>query len=308
MKFSTFLEQKEARKTLVLVVDSIKEVSDLFKDHFNKICKENDIKLLLVESNKTKIFKTKIVFKDKDYDLDPCCTVINLRTVTGIPLAEKAIELGYFVFNHPKTLKLAVEKYDSQLWLEKHKYPVPKTIMVKNEEEVEDAMKKIKEFPMVMKITNGSGGRGVVKCEDSESLISSCQAIWESNKLSRCEEVQPLLIQEFLTSNFDVRVNVIDGKISHVAKRQSDSFRNNLSQDGKATTYRLDKKYRKICEEIAEKLNSEWLGIDLMFSGGKGYIIEINTSPGIKSNKEKLGEDFMKFLNKKFEELGSGKI
>jgi RimK family alpha-L-glutamate ligase len=297
-------KKKSKKKCLFMFVDKIKGVSDLFKDHFKKICEENEIKFTLCEVAKTKISKTKITHGKTEHEIDPACTIINLRTPLGVKLATKAQELGFFVFNDPKTLELATDKWVSQKFLEDNKWPAPKTFKVITEEEVEAAAKKIKTYPMVMKIIGGAGGKGVQKCDDYDSLLAACQAIWEANKEGDCENEMPLLIQEFLDGKFDVRVNVIDGKTAHAAKRQSASFRNNLSQDGVASEYKISKKDKKMCEDIAIKLKSEWLGVDLMYHGGKASVIEFNTSPGIASNKEVLGKAFMEWALKKFEELG----
>jgi len=298
---------KKNQKKLFMFVDEIKGVTDLFKEHMKKICKENDIKFTLCEVAKTKISKTKLTHGKVEYEIDPTCTIINLRTPLGVDLAKKAQKLGFYVFNDPKTLMLATDKWEAHKFMESNNFPSPKTFKVKTEEEVEEAAKKIKKYPMVMKVIGGAGGKGVQKCDDYDSLLAACQAIWEANKEASCQIEMPLLIQEFLDSRFDVRVNVIDGKMAHAAKRQSESFRNNLSQNGVASNYRIDKKHQKMCEDLANKLKSEWLGVDLMFNGKnkKVYIIEFNTSPGIAVNKEVLGKAFMEFLLKKFEQMSS---
>jgi RimK family alpha-L-glutamate ligase len=296
-------KKADKKKCLFMFVDKVKGVTDLFKDHLKEICDEKDISFNLCEVDKTKITKTKLTCGKKVYDIDPSCTIFNLRTIFGIDLATKAQKLGYFVFNDPKTLDLATDKWESHKFLEDNKWPSPKTFKVITEEEVEEAAKKIKNYPMVMKIIGGAGGKGVQKCDDYDTLLAACQSIWEANKEGVCENEMPLLIQEMLDSKYDVRVNVIDGEMAHAAKRQSKSFRNNLSQDGTATDYRINKKHKKMCEDIAKKLKSEWLGVDLMFKGDKAYVLEFNTSPGIAVGKEKLGKAFQAFLVKKFEEL-----
>ena len=63
------------------------------------------------------------------------------------------------------------------------------------------------EFPIIMKTLRGSKGVGVLFIESERALNSLVQLLFKQDKHS------DLLIQEYIKTEFDVRVLVLGGKI-----------------------------------------------------------------------------------------------
>ena len=93
------------------------------------------------------------------------------------------------------------------------------------------------EFPVILKTSTGSQtGVGVLIMESMRSLNSTVQML----KLK--DDVMPLLVQEYIKTDHDVRVIILDGEVKAVMKReviQGDDFRSNVSLGAGSDEYEL---------------------------------------------------------------------
>ena len=84
-------------------------------------------------------------------------------------------------------------------------------------------------FPLIMKTLRGSKGVGVLFIDSEKGLDSIVQLIHKQ------DEDADLLIQEYIKTEYDVRVHVLGGKVlAHMATPVIEGdFRSNVSQGSK---------------------------------------------------------------------------
>lgn len=182
---------------------------------------------------------------------------------------------GMFIINERRPMELCANKLYTAIELDNNKITTPRTAFVANLSSLDDALKKVgNKFPIIVKTLTGAEGVGVSKIESYESLKSVLQTLWKYNA--------EIIIQEYLEIKNDVRVLVLNGKVVAAAMRGKapKDFRTNLAQGAEGGPYELSEEEKQIAEKAADVFGTYYVGVDMVLSNGKPYIIELNASPG----------------------------
>lgn len=127
-------------------------------------------------------------------------------------------------------------------------------------------------FPMVVKKVYGSLGEGVFLVKNKEELISLYNEICHN----------PILFQKYVSSSsgHSIRVIVIDGKVfGAFIRKNGDDFRSNFGTTAGSEKLLNPEKYLSFAQEIAEKLDIEYAGIDLLDDENCNIVMcEINSN------------------------------
>lgn len=160
------------------------------------------------------------------YGLGPSTgAIVEEARKKGIPY-KRLNEGSFVVFGHGKNqrriratmtdatsgmgIDIAGDKDDTKKILEKAYIPVPKGILVKQEEELKEALEEI-QFPLVIKPVDGNHGRGI-----TTNIATAAEAI--SAYLIAKEVSDEIIVEEFI-QGLDYRFLVINYKLVAVAKR-----------------------------------------------------------------------------------------
>ena len=127
-------------------------------------------------------------------------------------------------------------------------------------------------FPMVVKKVYGSLGEGVFLIQDRNELMSLYEEICHN----------PLIFQRYVASSKgrSIRVIVIDGKVfGAFIRKNGGDFRSNFGTTAGSEKLENPEKYLKFAQKIAEKLEIEYAGIDLLDDdNGEIVMCEINSN------------------------------
>jgi cyanophycin synthetase len=123
-------------------------------------------------------------------------------------------------------VEIAGDKEDTKFLLDQAEVPVPKGDIVRSEEGLKDAVKRIG-FPLVVKPISGNHGRGITT--DVETLEDAQVAFAAAKKVSRSVIIEKNIYGE------DFRLLVIDHKLVSAAKRTPA----HVIGDGKSTIQQL---------------------------------------------------------------------
>ena len=223
---------------------------------------------------------TLAVIKDNDIEIKLPKAVFVLYLDKDIYLARMLEKAGYRLFNRADFIKFCDDKMLTFIGCANMGIKMPKTIsgpLVYSElkETNFNFLKEVEKelgFPMVVKKVYGSLGEGVYLVKDHDELRNLYSEIARN----------PIVFQEYIPSSFgkSIRVLIIDGKVFGAFIREnSRDFRSNFGDTAGSEELFNGEKYLKFAKEIADKLNIEYAGIDLLIDKNDEPILcEINSN------------------------------
>ena len=197
-------------------------------------------------------------------------------------------KFGIPVYNDADSISRVSDKLLTSQLLVKENLPIPKTILVNGDVDVELIEKEVG-FPCVVKATSGSKGKTVHLCQTKKDFISLMSL------LSSISLKKTMIIQEFVDAQpgTDLRVWVIGGKTVVAMKRTGaeGDFRANISQGGTAELFEITDEVDYLARETARVLGLQIAGVDLLFDKDGYKICEANSSPGFEGMDQYCGQD-----------------
>jgi glutathione synthase/RimK-type ligase-like ATP-grasp enzyme len=239
-----------------------------------------------------------------------------IREVTAVThhtfrFAQRAATEGLIVVDDPESIIRCSNKvYQAELF-DRHELPSPQT-MVAHEDNVEQVAAAIG-FPCVVKLPDSSFSQGVTKIEDGRQELMQClQEIFEHSDLA--------IVQEWLPTEFDWRIGVLDRKPLYACKYhmarghwQIISGRPGRRRYGRVEAVALEKAPARAVElgvKAGSLIGDGLYGVDVKEVDGKFRIIEVNDNPNIDAGYEDaiLGDRLylaiMQFFRAKLDERG----
>ena len=161
-----------------------------------------------------------------------------------------------------------------------------------------DEVSKKLGFPMVVKKVYGSLGEGVFLVQDKEELINLYREICHN----------PILFQKYMATSkgHSIRVIIIDGKVfGGFIRKNGGDFRSNFGTTAGSEKLQNPEKYFSFAQKIAEKLDIEYAGIDLLDDkNGEIVLCEINSNAFFEEFEKTTGLN----VAKAFAEMVARKI
>ena len=203
--------------------------------------------------------------------------------------------------NNRHCMESTSDKYRTSLILAEQQLNQPKNVLIHHQDKSLDAFDRLgTKFPIILKTLTGSLGIGVVKIESEESLSATTQL------LHKLDNNMGVLLQEYIPATYDVRVQVVAGKVHGAIKRPivKRDFRSNVSQGSKPVAHTLTKLEEEHCIQAAKAVDGLWVGVDFIPAKDRNkdlpYFIEINSTPGTKGYTKATGMNICKDVIKTF--------
>ena len=315
-KFKSFITEakEEDYRVVVLSVEhnDSSTTSNRIKEESDKLGLANYV-ISLDGANLSydKTYKIHEAGDERGFDISPSDTVVFVR---GTPARDSSLDLiselekiGICCVNPRLTINMAADKFRTYIKLKDYGLTQPKTVLIPNEDELENAVQKLDtKFPIIMKTLRGSKGVGVLFIESERALTSIVQLMYKTDSSS------DLLIQEYIKSEFDVRVIVLGGKIIGTMQRDvvEGDFRSNYSQGAKVKSYKLSDLEIEQSLLAAKALDGILTAVDFIPSSNPKteppFILEVNSSPGTEGLEEaNSGLNVAKTILEHFKDVAS---
>ena len=197
--------------------------------------------------------------------------------------------------NPRTTINMCADKYRTALRLADYGLTQPMTKLINDPEKSNDIVDEsgIK-FPLIMKTLRGSKGVGVLFVDSPKGLDSIVQLIHKQ------DEDADLLIQEYIKTEYDVRVHILGGKFLAAMKRPviEGDFRSNVSQGSKPEKIKLTELEIEECLKASKAVGGYWTAVDFIPSKNRDkqppFMLEVNSSPGTEGIEEATGMNIAK--------------
>jgi ribosomal protein S6--L-glutamate ligase len=236
---------------------------------------------------------------EKGFEISSSDTVVFIR---GTPTKDSALniiseleKIGICVVNSRTTISTTADKYRTYIKLKDYGLTQPKTELIPDEETLETAVNNLDtKFPIILKTLRGSKGVGVLFIESERALTSIVQLMYKTDSSA------DLLIQEYIKTDFDVRVIVLGGKIIATMQREvvDGDFRSNFSQGSKVKPYKLTELEVEQSLLASKALDGMLTAVDFIASKNPKtippYILEVNSSPGTEGIEEANNKNIVK--------------
>ena len=227
----------------------------------------------------------------KPFEIDPSDTLIMAR---GIGTSAKSGNRswgdmckvfeyeGYTVINSTECHNICNDKWMNNLIFKRENFNTPKTVRINHPEGAKWALEELgADFPLILKTAAGSRGIGVMWIESEKALHGLVQLLY------REDEYIDILIQEYIKTDYDVRVIVCAGKILGAIKRPivADDYRSNVSQGSEPELHELTEIEASESIRAADAVGGLLTGVDFIPAKNrekdKPYFIEVNSTPGL---------------------------
>ena len=193
--------------------------------------------------------------------------------------------MGKETFPSYHTYKFAQDKIKQTAIFQMLKIPHPRTIVFYGPRQKKQILKEFN-FPFIAKIPRGSAkGLGVYLVQSTEDLAHYLN------------QKGPAYIQEYIPIDRDMRIIIIGSRVVLGFWRMAgiDSFKTNLSQGGKISFDPLPQKAMDLALLTASKCGRNDVGIDIIQSGNRFYVLEGNMKYGTKGF-QKAGINYKELL------------
>lgn len=162
--------------------------------------------------------------------------------------------------------------------------PVPYSVYTLSTAEAERVADQFG-YPVVVKLISGYGGQGVMRVQNPEDLSALIDT------LTMFE--QDICLQEYVENpGEDVRIVVIgDETYSYKRIAGEEEWRSNVAAGGHMEPYDAPEEMRDAARRAAELAGFDVCGVDVIGTEEDFVIAEINASPALKGDEERVGID-----------------
>ena len=236
-------------------------------------------------------FRTELITKE-DYGRIAEFDALFIRETTNVNhhtfrFARRAAAEGLVVIDDPHSILNCTNKVFLAELMERYDIPIPKTIVIDK-----DTMDKVTQeltYPFILKQPDGSFSQGVIKINNAEEFDQQKSVLFKKSEL--------LIAQEYMPTEFDWRVGILDRQPLFVAKyymaknhwqiyRHHQSGR---SHSGNAEAVAVENTPKQVIQtalRAANLIGKGFYGVDLKQVKNKCYVIEVNDNPNVDAGVE----------------------
>lgn len=195
---------------------------------------------------------------------------------------------GAYCQNGPVSIARAQDKLRTmQLLCNSKDVDIPRTGFANSPLDTKDLIKTVGGAPVVVKLLQGTQGKGVVLAETAKAAESVINA-FKSLKAD-------ILVQEFIkeSAGVDLRCFVIGDKVVASMERHAAAgeFRANIHLGGTGHKVKITPTERKMAVAAAKVVGLKVTGVDMIRSHDGPKVMEVNASPGLEGLEGTTGKD-----------------
>lgn len=200
--------------------------------------------------------------------------------------ARRAHAEGLVVIDDPDSILLCTNKVYLKELLSRHRVPIPNTLVMHRQNV--DQVAATLGFPCILKQPDSAFSEGVVKATDTQSFRALAERLLAKSEL--------VIAQEYLPTQYDWRIGVVDGKPLWAAKYfmapnhwQIIKHGARARRYGKVEAIGLEEAPAHVVNtavRAANLIGSGLYGVDVKAVGRRAVIVEINDNPSIDAGYE----------------------
>ncbi len=251
------------------------------------------------EAAEERSFSVEFIDKE-DYGRVPEFDALFIRTTTAVNnytyrFARRAEAEGLVVIDDPESIVKCTNKVFLAELLARHRLPTPRTEII-HRDNVDEVPLRLG-YPLILKQPDSAFSLGVVKVGDAASYLNTVEKLLEESDL--------LIAQEFVPTEFDWRIGIIDQRPLYacqyfMARGHWQIYNNEENGDehtGDFKTIPVEMAPQRIVKtalRAANLIGNGLYGVDIKEITGRCSLIEINDNPSIDCGVEdKMMREFL---------------
>lgn len=208
-------------------------------------------------------------------------------TFYGAAIVRQFEMMGVYSANESVSIHRSRDKLRSLQLLARKGIGLPVTSFGYFPDDIEDLIQVVGGAPLIVKLTEGTQGVGVVLCETNQAAKSVIQSFRNLKA--------HFLLQEYVqeAKGSDIRCFVIGNKVvaSMMRKGVDGEFRSNIHRGGTASAIKITPEERSTAIDAAKTMGLNIAGVDILRSKRGPLVLEVNSSPGLKGIETTTGLD-----------------
>lgn len=289
---------KPGRYSLAILHDPAEKLPPSNKKALNKfldIAKKMDIQAeLITEEDSVRLMEFDALF---------IRSTTSLNHIT-FHLSQKAKQNDMVVIDDPLSIIRCTNKVYLNELLKREKIPIPASMLLfRSNENAFEEVAKVIGAPFIVKIPDGSFSVGMRKVSSQEDFAEAQAALFEKSAI--------LLAQEYMPTDFDWRIGVLNGEALfackyYMAKGHWQIYNHagkGSNQSGIVDTlplYRVPQNVVRAALRASSLIGKGLYGVDLKVVNNQAVVIEVNDNPSIDHGIEDaiLGDElYYRILN-----------
>ncbi len=199
-------------------------------------------------------------------------------TFYGCALTRHFEAMGVYTLNSASAITQSRDKLYALQLLINNGLPIPTTGFANSPLDTDELIKMVGGAPLIVKLLEGTQGKGVVLAETkkaAESLINAFKSLRAN-----------ILVQEFVkeANGKDIRCFVVNGRVVESIMRTAapGEFRANIHMGGTASIVRITPEEKRVAILAAKTMNLKVAGVDIIRGQNGPLLLEVNSSPGLE--------------------------
>lgn len=221
-------------------------------------------------------------------------------TFYGTAVLRQFEMMGVFPLNESVAISRSRDKLRSLQLLARKGIGLPVSSFAYSPDDNEDLIGLVGGAPLVLKLLEGTQGKGVVLAETNKAAESVIDAFHGLKAY--------FLAQEFIkeANGADIRCFVVGEKVIASMMRQAKEgeFRSNVHRGGSARPIRITPEERSVAARAARIMGLNVAGVDIMRSSHGPVVLEVNSSPGLEGIEGATGKDIAGSMIQFIEKFG----
>lgn len=203
----------------------------------------------------------------------------------GLAVVRQLETLGVYTVNGSRAIAESRDKMRCLQILSQAGIQVPPTILTHSVRNLRAIVSAAGGLPIVLKVLQGTQGRGVMLVDSPISLISVMETLKALD--------EDVLVQQFIAKGAgrDYRAFVVGDKVVAAMMRTAAAgeFRANIHRGGEGQLVKLPKEFERVAIRSAQILGLQIAGVDLMEGDHGPVVLEVNSSPGFEGIEKATG-------------------
>ncbi|ERI52359.1 30S ribosomal protein S6--L-glutamate ligase [Pseudomonas sp. AOB-7] len=208
-------------------------------------------------------------------------------TFYGCAVLRQFEMMGVYPLNESVAISRSRDKLRALQLLSRKGIGLPVTGFAHSPDDIPDLIQMVGGAPLVIKVLEGTQGKGVVLAETHKAAESVLEAFFGLK--------QDIMVQEYIqeAGGADIRCFVVGDKVIASMKRQAKAgeFRSNLHRGGTASLIKITPEERMTAVRAARVMGLNVAGVDILRSNHGPLVMEVNSSPGLEGIETTTGKD-----------------